>query len=143
MLGPPAQVSEQVKAGIRADLGLDRPPLEQYLGYLGGLLHGDLGRSYQLRLPVTEVIGRQLGPTVQLATVALLIALALAFAVALFARRGVARALVVTAELLVLSSPVFWIGLLLLAVFAFGLGWFPVAGARTPATIGPHAVRSG
>ncbi|MFC7789531.1 ABC transporter permease [Microbacterium sp. MAHUQ-60] len=135
MLGPQAQVSEQVKAGIRADLGLDRPPLEQYFGYLAGLLHGDLGRSYQLRLPVTEVIGRQLGPTLQLTAVALLIALVLAFAVALFARRGVARALVVAVELTVLSSPVFWIGLLLLAVFAFGLGWFPVAGSRSPATI--------
>lgn len=135
MLGPQAQVSEQVKDGIRADLGLDRPPLEQYFGYLGGLLHGDLGRSYQLRLPVTEVIGRQLGPTLQLTAVALLIALVLALAVALFARRGVARALVVTVELIVLSSPVFWIGLLLLAVFAFGLGWFPVAGSRSPATI--------
>ncbi|MDR2997202.1 MAG: ABC transporter permease [Microbacterium sp.] len=135
MLGPQAQVSEEVKAGIRTELGLDRPPLEQYFSYLGGLLRGDLGTSYQLRLPVAEVIGRQLGPTVQLTAVALLIALVLAFAVALFARRGVARGIVVTAELIVLSSPVFWIGLVLLGVFAFGLGWFPVAGTRSPATI--------
>ncbi|MFD5225756.1 ABC transporter permease [Microbacterium sp. NPDC058342] len=135
MLGPQAQVSEEVKAGIRADLGLDRPPLEQYLSYLAGLLHGDLGRSYQLRMPVTEVIGRQLGPTVQLTLVALLLAVLLAVAAALFARRGIARGVAVTAELVVLSSPVFWIGLLLLAVFAFGLGWLPVAGSRNPATI--------
>ncbi|REJ04546.1 ABC transporter permease [Microbacterium bovistercoris] len=135
MLGPQAQVSEEVKAGIRTELGLDRPPLEQYFSYLGGLLRGDLGTSYQLRLPVAEVIGRQLGPTVQLTTVALLIALVLAFVVALFARRGVARGVIVTAELIVLSSPVFWIGLVLLGVFAFGLGWFPVAGTRSPATI--------
>ncbi|MFC4137311.1 MULTISPECIES: ABC transporter permease [unclassified Microbacterium] len=135
MLGPQAQVSEEVKAGIRTEFGLDRPPLEQYFSYLGGLLRGDLGTSYQLRLPVAEVIGRQLGPTVQLTAVALLIALALAFAVALFARRGVARGIVVTAELIVLSSPVFWIGLVLLGVFAFGLGWFPVAGTRSPTTI--------
>jgi len=135
MLGPQAQVSEEVKDGIRAELGLDRPPLVQYLSYLGGLLHGDLGRSYQLRMPVTEVIGRQLGPTVQLTALALLIALVLALAAALFARRGFARGVVVAAELIVLSSPVFWIGLLLLAVFAFTLGWFPVAGSRTPATL--------
>lgn len=135
MLGPQAQVSEAVKDSIRADLGLDRPPLVQYLSYLGGLLHGDLGRSYQLRMPVTEVIGRQLGPTLQLTALALLIALILALAAALFARRGLARGLVVTLELIVLSSPVFWIGLVLLAVFAFGLGWFPVAGSRTPATL--------
>ena len=64
MLGPQAQVSEAVKDGIRADLGLDRPPFEQYLGFIGQLARGDLGESYQLRMPVTEVIGRQLGATV-------------------------------------------------------------------------------
>ncbi|WP_336646142.1 ABC transporter permease [Microbacterium sp. USHLN186] len=135
MLGPQAQVSEAVKAAVRAELGLDRPPLEQYVGYLGGLLRGDLGQSYQLRMPVSEVIGRQLAPTLQLTALALLIALVLAVIAALVARRGVARGIVATAELIVLSSPVFWIGILLLAVFAFGLGWFPVAGTRNPATI--------
>lgn len=135
MLGPQSQVSESAKAGIRADLGLDQPPLVQYLSYLSGVLHGDLGRSYQLRMPVTEVIGRQLGPTLQLTALALLIAVVLALAAALFARRGIARGIVVGLELIVLSSPVFWIGILLLAVFSFWLGWFPVAGSRTPATL--------
>ncbi|MBD8012986.1 ABC transporter permease [Microbacterium sp. Re1] len=135
MLGPQAKVSEAVKAAVRAELGLDRPALEQYLSYIGGLLRGDLGTSYQLRMPVTEVIGRQLGATLQLTAVALLIAVVVALAVALLARRGPARAVVVAGELIVLSSPVFWIGILLLAVFAFGLGWFPVAGTRSPATV--------
>lgn len=135
MLGPLAQVSEATKDGIREELGLNRPPMQQYLDYLGRLLHGDLGESYQLRMPVTEVIGRQLAPTVQLTVLALLIAVLLAFAVALLARRGVPRVIAGAAELIVLSSPVFWIGLVLLAVFAFGLGWFPVAGTRNPATI--------
>ncbi|WP_313356574.1 ABC transporter permease, partial [Microbacterium sp.] len=135
MLGPQAKVSEAVKAGVRAELGLDRPPLEQYLSYIGGLLRGDLGTSYQLRMPVTEVIGRQLGPTLQLTALALLIAVLIALAVALLARHGVARAVLVAGELIVLSSPVFWIGIVLLAVFAFGLGWFPVAGTRSPATV--------
>ncbi|MEV7621002.1 ABC transporter permease [Microbacterium sp. NPDC089321] len=135
MLGPQAKVSEEVKAGVRAELGLDRPPLEQYASYVGGLLRGDLGTSYQLRMPVSDVIGRQLGPTLQLTGLALLIAILIALAVALLARRGAARAAVVTGELIVLSSPVFWIGIVLLAVFAFGLGWFPVAGTRSPATV--------
>lgn len=135
MLGPQAKVSEAVKAGVRAELGLDRPPLEQYLSYLGGLLRGDLGKSYQLRMPVGEVIGRQLGPTLQLTALALLIAVIVAIAVALLARRGIARSVVSTVELIVLSSPVFWIGIVLLAIFAFGLGWFPVAGTRSPATV--------
>lgn len=135
MLGPLAQVSEATKDGIREELGLTRPPLEQYLDYLGNLLRGDLGESYQLRMPVTEVIGRHLAPTVQLTLLALLIGIVLALAVALLARRGVPRAIASAIELVVLSSPVFWIGLVLLAVFAFGLGWFPVAGTRNPATI--------
>ena len=135
MLGPQAKVSEAVKAGVRAELGLDRPPLEQYVSYVGGLLRGDLGTSYQLRMPVGEVIGRQLGPTLQLTASALLIAVIIALAVALLARGAVARSVVAGIELVVLSSPVFWIGIVLLAVFAFGLGWFPVAGTRSPATV--------
>lgn len=135
MLGPQAQVSEAVKDGIRVDLGLDRPPLEQYLSYLGQLMQGNLGESYQLRMPVAEVIGRQLGSTLQLTALAMAIAVMLALTVALFVRGRVARGVTAGIELIVLSSPVFWIGLILLSVFAFGLGWFPVAGTRNPATI--------
>ncbi|MEZ7757026.1 ABC transporter permease [Microbacterium paraoxydans] len=135
MLGPQAQVSEAVKDGIRADLGLDRPPLEQYVGFIGQLARGDLGESYQLRLPVTEVIGRQLGATVQVSALALGIAVVLALAIAVFVRGRFGRTVAAGVELVVLSSPVFWIGLLLLSVFAFGLGWFPVSGTRNPATI--------
>ncbi|WP_223586285.1 ABC transporter permease [Microbacterium sp. OVT16B] len=135
MLGPQAQVSEAVKDSIRAELGLDRPPLEQYGSFIGRLARGDLGESYQLRLPVTEVIGRQLGATVQLAALALLIAIVLALAVSFLVRGRAARAVAAGIELVVLSSPVFWIGLVLLSVFAFGLGWFPVSGTRNPATI--------
>lgn len=135
MLGPQAQVGEEVKDRIREQLGLNMPVAEQYSEFLGRLLRGDLGESYQLRMPVTEVIGRQLGATVQLALLALLIAVVLALTAALLSRRGAARAVMVGVELVVLSSPVFWIGLVLLSVFAFGLGWFPVAGSRNPATI--------
>ena len=135
MLGPQAQVSEAVKDRIRSDLGLDRPLWQQYLSMLGDLLRGDLGTSYQLRMPVSEVIGRQLGPTLQLTAAALAIAVLLALAGALLARRPFARGLLAAGELIVLSSPVFWIGLLLLTVFAFGLGWFPVAGTRTGASL--------
>lgn len=130
MLGPQAQVSETVKEGIRADLGLDRPLWEQYLAFVGRLLRGDLGESYQLRMPVADVIGRQLLPTLQLTGLALVMAAVIAFAVVLTARGRVSRGIAAGAELLVLSAPVFWIGLILLTVFAFGLGWFPVSGSR-------------
>ena len=135
MLGPQAQVSESVKDTIRAELGLDRPPFEQYVAYLGGLVRGDLGESYQLRMPVSEVIGRQLGATLQLSAAALVIAVVVALAVALLARGRIAGAIATGIELVILSSPVFWIGIVLLSVFAFGLGWFPVTGSRNPATL--------
>lgn len=135
MLGPQAQVSEAVKAGIRSDLGLDRPVLQQYAAFLGRLVQGDLGESYQLRQPVVEVIGRQLGPTVQLSALALAIAVALALASAMLVRGRTGRAVASGIELVVLSSPVFWTGLVLLSVFSFQLGWFPVSGARDAAAI--------
>ncbi len=135
MLGPQAQVSDAVKDAIRADLGLDRPVFEQYDAFVGRLLRGDLGESYQLRLPVVEVIGRQLGPTLQLSTLALVIAVVLALASALLVRGRTGRAVASGIELVVLSSPVFWTGLVLLSVFSFQLGWFPVSGARDAAAI--------
>jgi len=135
LLGPQAQVSEAVKDGIRAELGLDRPLGEQYAHFLAQLARGDLGESYQLRLPVVEVIGRQLGPTLQLSALALAIAVVLALASVLLARGRVSRTVLAGVELLVLSSPVFWTGLVLLSVFSFQLGWFPVSGARDASAI--------
>lgn len=135
MLGPQAQVSDAVKDGMRADLGLDRPVVEQYGAFLERLVRGDLGESYQLRLPVAEVIGRQLGPTLQLSALALVIAVLLALASALLVRGRTGRAAASGVELVVLSSPVFWTGLVLLSVFSFQLGWFPVSGARDAAAI--------
>ncbi|MFK4790172.1 ABC transporter permease [Microbacterium sp. ZW T5_56] len=137
MLGPQANVSEDVKQRLQEQLGLDRPVLQQYADYLGGLLRGDFGESFQLRLPVTEVIGRQLGATLQLTLAALAIALALVLVVAIVARTRRARALAATIEQVVLGMPVFWIGLILLSVFAFGLGWLPVSGSRPGSLVLP------
>ncbi|NLA09557.1 MAG: ABC transporter permease [Microbacteriaceae bacterium] len=137
MLGPHAQVSPETKAAIRTELGLDLPWYQQYVGLLARMLRGDLGESYQLRMPVAEVIGRQLAPTLQLTGLALTIALVLAFAAALLARGRRARGIVAALELVVLSSPVFWIGLVLLTVFSFTLGWFPVSGRGFAALVLP------
>jgi peptide/nickel transport system permease protein len=137
MLGVQARVSEQVKDQIRQDWGLGDPPAVQYLLYLRRLVTGDLGQSYQLRQPVAEVIGAQLPSTVALAALAIGMALAIALATALFARGGAARLLSLV-ELVLVSSPTFWIGLVLISVFAFGLRWFPLAaGEGLPALILP------
>ena len=127
MLGVQAQVSEQVKAQIRTDWGLDAPPLARYLQYLGRLVTGDLGESYQLRQPVSSVIGEQLPATLQLTLLALAFALVLA-AIATIAARGRRSTRIVSlVELTAVSSPTFWTGLVLIAVFVFQLGWFPIA----------------
>lgn len=135
MLGVQGQVNPAVKAGIRADLGLDQPVLVQYFEYLGRLLRGDLGRSYQLRQPVIEVIGQQLGSTIQLTTLAVAIAVVVAVAGATLVTGRRSRAVVSLVELVGISAPPFWTGLVLLTVFAFGLRWFPVAGAQSFAAL--------
>ncbi|CAN5171408.1 ABC transporter permease [soil metagenome] len=139
MLGVQARVSEQVKDQIRQDWGLNDPPVVQYLLYLQRRVTGDLGQSYQLRQPVAEVIAAQLPPTIALAALALGIALAIALATALFARGGAARLLALV-ELVLVSSPTFWIGLVLISVFAFGLHWFPLAASEGLPALILHAV---
>ncbi|MFJ8039155.1 ABC transporter permease [Kitasatospora sp. NPDC096147] len=130
MLGPGTAATPEVKAEIRAAYGLDQPVAVQYLHYLGRLLTGDLGESYQLQRPVAGLIGDQLGSTVQLALAALVLAvvLALVAATATAGRRPALRGLSSLLELLAVSSPSYWIGILLLTAFSFQLRIFPVAG---------------
>lgn len=124
------QDDPQLRAEVTTLWGLDRPLLVQYVAYVSGLFRGDLGTSYALRRPVTQVLGDQLGSTVALTAVAMVAAIALAVAVALATSgRGTAvRRIASGTELVLLSVPSFWIGILSLAVFSFQLRWFPVAG---------------
>lgn len=126
MLGVQAQVSNAVRDQIRADWGLDQTPLVQYFQYLGRLVQGDLGVSYQLRAPVAEIIAQQALPTLQLTAGAIVLAVVLAACGALFGRGTLIKPVISFVELVVISSPTFWIGLLLLALFSFHLNWFPV-----------------
>jgi len=126
MLGVQAQVSESVKAGIREDWGLNDPLALQYIEYLGRLVRGDLGTSYQLREPVLGVITAQLPATLALTGLAILFALAIALTTALFVRGVWMTRLASSIELVLVSSPSFWIGLLFISFFAYRLRWFPV-----------------
>ncbi|WP_278043888.1 ABC transporter permease [Protofrankia symbiont of Coriaria ruscifolia] len=115
---------------IRADLRLDDPWPLRYLFYLGKLLRGDLGTSYQQDLPVSTVIRGQLGATVQLTVAAAALAVLGALVVALVTahrRRGV-RSTASVVELVLASTPTFWLGVLLLVLFSFTLHIFPVSG---------------
>ena len=123
-----------VDAGYREVLvhqfGLDQPLWMQYVRYCASALTGDLGQSYQYRLPVIEVIGGALKETIPLALSALLLALVLSVLNALVTagRHYRLRNLLAGVELILLSTPVYWIGILLLTLFSFELQWFPVTG---------------
>lgn len=120
------------REALTHQFGLDQPLPIQYLRYLGHALRGDFGESYQFRQPVIGVIGEAAGPTLQLAGTAMALALGLAFlnALATAGRRQRLRAVLAGFELLVLSTPVYWLGLVLLTVFSFWLGWFPIIGGE-------------
>jgi peptide/nickel transport system permease protein len=115
-------------AAIRSDMGLDLPLPLRYLHYLGQLVRGDLGESYQAQQPVTTVLASQVWPTVQLAVAAATLAVlgALLSATLTAQRRPRLRALLRAGELVAAATPTFWLGLVLLTVFSFRLGWFPV-----------------
>ncbi|MGW1995565.1 ABC transporter permease [Embleya sp. NPDC001921] len=132
MLGGTTPTPEAV-AQIRADMDLDRPLIQQYGNFLNRLLHGDLGTSYQLNDSVSDIIGSQLWPTVQLALAGFLIAIviALLLAVATAGRRPALRRLSSGIELILTSSPSFWVGVLLLTVFSFHLRLFPATGGTS------------
>lgn len=118
------------RAAMVHQYGLDQPLVLQYARYIGNALLGNFGESYQYRQPVIEVITEAAGPTLQLAGTAIVIALSLATTIAL-ATAGRRRGLAVTLsgiELILLSTPVYWIGIVLLSLFSFQLQWFPVTG---------------
>lgn len=110
--------------------GLDNPVLVQYLDYLGGLLRGDLGTSYQQFRPVWDLIGEQLGSTLVLTVTGILLAWVLMVVwVTLTAGRGPrVRALGSTVDTVTAALPPYWLGILLLLLFALNLRWFPVMG---------------
>lgn len=121
-------------APVNEQFGLDRSLLAQYLDYLGGLLRGDLGTSYLQFKPVWDVICEQLGATLTLTLAAILLSWIIMVAwVTLTAGRGPRlRALGSAADTFAAGLPQYWLGILLLLVFAFRLGWFPVMGGSGP-----------
>ncbi len=110
--------------------GLDHPLVTQYLDYITGLLRGDLGMSYQQFRPVWDLIGEQLGATLTLSLVAILLSWVLMVVwVTLTAGRGARmRAVGSVVDTVAAALPPYWLGILLLLVFALNLRWFPVIG---------------
>ena len=129
MLGDGAQPTDV--AELRGKLGLDRPLGEQYVSFLGGMLHGDLGTSLHFDEPVSRLIARHYPATVELALAALAVALVVSLPLGMLAayRRGSwidrgARFF----SLLGVSMPNFWLGPIAILLFSIQLGWLPVSG---------------
>jgi peptide/nickel transport system permease protein len=127
--GPKAQ-PETIER-IRHRLGLDQPVYVQYGRYLWRLLHGDLGESYRLRMPVTELFRRRLGATVQLAILGvcfeLLMGVPVGIISAIKSRSWLDRITMIGA-LIGVSAPRFWLGIVLLYLLGFKLSLLPLGG---------------
>lgn len=135
--GQAQERSPEELAPINAEYGFDRSALLQYLDYLAGLLRGDLGTSYQQHRPVWDVISEQAPATLALTVTALVLAWVLMPAwVLLTAGRGRRIGGWGSAvDAILASMPQYWLGVVLLLAFAFGLGWFPVVGGTGPVAI--------
>ncbi len=117
-------------APINEAYGFDDPLIVQYGRFVADLARGDLGTSYTKHAPVTEIIGGQAWPTVQLAVGALVLAWVIAV-VTVVLTAGRPRPVAATGsglEALAASIPHYWLGVILLVVFAVNLRWFPVIG---------------
>ncbi|GAA2863165.1 ABC transporter permease [Pseudonocardia halophobica] len=122
---------EQIEA-LKAQYGFDKPLIVQYGTRLWAALHGDLGASIQNGQDVRGAILEALPPTVQIAIGGLLVAVVLGGGLAIaatYTSQRWLRQLLMALPSLAVSLPVFWVGLMLVQVFAFGLHWLPSVGA--------------
>ncbi len=138
MLLGTGQLSADAVEQLRKEWALDDPAWIQYLRYLGNLLVGNFGLSFIFRQPVLDVLWPAFGNTVllMLPSVILAIALGLVAGSWLGWRRGTALETFGSIAVLVPRAlPAFWIGIVVLLVFAYTLQWFPSGGIRTPAFV--------
>lgn len=123
--------SADAVAALRAQYGLDVPAWRQYLDWIAGVVRGDFGLSYTYRVPVAELVVERLQISLPLAVYALALATALAFPLGFWAARRrdtAADSALMGAAQIGLAIPNFWLGLVLILVFAVGLGWFAAGG---------------
>ena len=121
----------QVLAEIRAELMLDRPIWEQYGAWLWRLLHGDLGFSWRIRQPVVQLILEKLPVTLQLGLMAFVIAVAIGIPAGIVSaayRDRPADWLANGIALAGISTPNFWLGIMMILLFSVQLGWLPPSG---------------
>src|SRR3989454_2645088 len=127
----PLEAREEDVQQLRALLGLDAPLWVQYLRFLSRAVRGDFGLSFKHQVPALTLIRQTLPATLELTAAGLALALVVAVPAGILAalkRNSVLDAVCSVGVLLGQAMPVYWLGLLLIMVFAEGLGWFPAAG---------------
>ena len=124
-----------VVAAVRQKYHLDRPVPVQYAIWIGKVLRGDFGESMRTRLPVSQLLAAKLPITVELAVCSMAIALLIGIPAGVIAAVHQGRPVAVAANILALSGlsvPHFWLGIMLILLFAVHLGWLPASGYVAP-----------
>ena len=147
--GDPAQMMSGPRATraqvdeTRHRLGLDRPLPVQYAAYVGAMVHGDLGTSIATGRPVSEELLSRAPATLELMLLALVVSAGAGLAIGGVCALQAGRPIDTVLRLVAIggvSTPVFWLGLVLLLVFYAGLGWLPPAGRLDPGMTSPQGV---
>lgn len=129
LLGPEAP-AETVRA-LAHKLGVDQPPLQRYLGWVEGMATGDFGMSYAYGTPVGELVAPSLALTIPLAAMAMALNIVLGLTLGLYAAAHHNRPgdiVVMSFSQIGIALPTFWVGILLILLFAVALGWLPAGG---------------
>ncbi|WP_445503330.1 ABC transporter permease [Microvirga sp. G4-2] len=132
LINPDANQAE--RARVIAHYGLDQPLWKQYLLFLQGLIRGDFGDSFVYGRPALGLILERLPATLELAITALFIAVVVGLPLGLYAGLypgWLSSRIIMTGSILGFSLPTFWVGLMLIMVFAVELGWLPTNGRGT------------
>ncbi len=135
------QASPEEIQSLREELGFNRPIVVQFADFVQGAVQGDFGNSFRYRVPALELVMNRIPATIELATVALLMAILMGVTMGILGGSNpntildsIARGL----GLLGQTIPTFWLGLIMILVFALNLGWFPTYGRETFQLFGLH-----